>query len=182
MSSTVKSPLYKARTAGRTAQVTVVLGDEYPDLVWRPRCIGCGDATTRLEPRSGSVSRVEGSARTTRTLTLSIPICEACSAKDRRSQARMIVGALAVGLVTVGLAWPRLGGGAAAIGLIAFLVASGVALALGPVQAIAIAPTMGGQLTLMFRRREAARDLVQANAADEREAKELLADLGDAAR
>ena len=46
----------------------------------------------------------------------------------------------------------------------------------------AIAPTMGGQLTLMFRRREAARDLVQANAADEREAKELLADLGDAAR
>jgi hypothetical protein len=178
MTTVTKSPLYRARSAGRTAQVAIVIGDEYPDVVWRPACVGCGAATTHVERRSGSVSRVEGRVRTTRTLTLPVPLCEACAARDRKAQATMLGVSIAVGVLVAAGAWHAMGVGALAIGLVAFLAASAVALAVGPAPSLGIAPTMGGQVVLSFRRREAARELIEANAADEKEARELLDELG----
>jgi hypothetical protein len=116
--------------------------------------------------------------RTTKTLTLPIPICSACSARDKKNQLLMLGGAVAIGLVIGGAAWPALGAGAAAAGIVGSVAAAAVAIAVGPAQSVGVSPTMGGQVTLVFRRRESARELIEANAADEREAKELVDELG----
>ena len=109
--------IHSARAAGRTSQVTVVVGDGDPALRWLPRCIGCGETTPHVEERTASAARVVQRVRTTRAVTLSVPLCRDCAANDHRSEARMLGASLFVGLATCGLGRFTGGGSGLALGL-----------------------------------------------------------------
>jgi hypothetical protein len=164
-----------ARVTRRTAQVALGVAEGVREVDLGTRCVGCGTETDHVDARAGAVPRVQGSAPI--EVTVRVPLCSSCAARDRRDQGLMLLAALAAGLFAVELALHRAAGGALALGLVAFLAAAALALAFGPVPSLSITAAPGG-LMLAFRRRESARAVLRAHAAD-REAASLLASLDD---